>query len=120
MAALPDVDAAAFRKDLGLAEPALSRLLRGAYDLLGLVSFYTVGEKECRAWPIRRDSNALEAAATIHTDFARGFIRAEVTPYDRLLEARTFAVAREHGWLRLEGKEYVVKDGDIVHFRFAV
>ncbi len=120
MATLSEEDASAFRKDLGLAESALARMLHGAYDLLGLISFYTVGEKECRAWPVRRESSAVEAAATIHTDFARGFIRAEVTPYDRLLDARTFAVARDHGWLRLEGKEYVVMVGDIVHFRVAV
>lgn len=120
VAELGPEDARVFMSDLGLREPALSRMLRGAYELLGLVSFYTCGEKECRAWPLRRDSSAVEAAATIHTDFARGFIRAEVTAYDRFLEAGSFAAAKEKGWFRLEGKEYVVKDGDIVHFRFAV
>jgi GTP-binding protein YchF len=120
MADLEGGDAEAFMKDLGLRESALARMLRGAYDLLGLISFYTCGEKECRAWPVKRDSTAVEAAATIHTDFARGFIRAEVTPYLQFLEAGSFNVAKEKGWLRLEGKEYVVKDGDIVHFRFNV
>ena len=120
MAELGEEDAAAFMSEMGIAESALARLLNGAYDLLGLISFYTLGEKECRAWPVRRDSSAVEAAATIHTDFARGFIRAEVTHYRKFLEAGSFAAARDKGWLRLEGKEYVVQDGDIVHFRFAV
>jgi hypothetical protein len=120
MATLAEEDAAAFMKDLGVTESALSRMLHGAYELLGLVSFYTCGEKECRAWPVKRESTAVEAAATIHSDFAKGFIRAEVTPLAQFLEAGSFAIAKEKGWFRLEGKEYVVKDGDIVHFRFAL
>jgi GTP-binding protein YchF len=120
MAQLPERDAEAFRADLGIRESALTRLLHAAYELLGLISFYTVGEDECRAWPIRRGTTALKAAGTIHTDLEKGFIRAEVTAYDRFREAGSFAAAREHGWLRLEGKEYVVADGDIVHVRFAV
>ncbi|MBI3448710.1 MAG: YchF family ATPase [Acidobacteria bacterium] len=119
MSQLPEKDAAAFRADLGIAESALARVLRGAFDLLGLVSFYTVGEDECRAWPLRRGSPAVKAAGAIHTDIEKGFIRAEVTAYDRFLEAGSFPVARDRGWFRLEGKEYVVLDGDIVHFRFA-
>ncbi|HZE88054.1 MAG TPA: DUF933 domain-containing protein [Verrucomicrobiae bacterium] len=119
MSQLPEKDAAAFRADLGIAESALARVLRGAFELLGLVSFYTVGEDECRAWPLRRGSPAVKAAGAIHTDIEKGFIRAEVTAYDRFLEAGSFPVARDRGWFRLEGKEYVVQDGDIVHFRFA-
>jgi len=120
MAQLPEKDAEAFRADLHLKESALLRVLRGAYGLLGLISFYTVGEDECRAWPIRRGTTTLKAAGTIHTDFEKGFIRAEVTPYEKFVEAGTFAAARDRGWLRLEGKEYAVLDGDIVHFRFAL
>jgi ribosome-binding ATPase len=120
MAQLPEKDAEAFRSDLGLRESALTRVLRGAFGLLGMVSFYTVGEDECRAWPIRHGTHAVKAAGVIHTDIEKGFIRGEVTAYDRFIEAGTFSVARDKGWLRLEGKEYVVQDGDIVHFRFAV
>jgi GTP-binding protein YchF len=120
MSQLPEKDAEAFRADLGLAESALARVLRGAFGLLGLVSFYTVGEDECRAWPLRRGLPAVRAAGAIHTDIEKGFIRAEVTAYEKFLEAGSFPVARDKGWLRLEGKEYVVQDGDIVHFRFAI
>jgi len=120
MSQLPEKDAAAFRTDLGLAESALARVLRGAFGLLGLVSFYTVGEDECRAWPLRQGSPAVKAAGAIHTDIEKGFIRAEVTAYERFLEAGSFPIARDRGWLRLEGKEYLVQDGDIVHFRFAI
>jgi len=120
MAQLPEKDAEAFRSDLGLHEPGLARILRGAFGLLGLISFYTVGEDECRAWPIRAGSPAVRAAGAIHSDIEKGFIRAEVTAYDRFIEAGSFPVARDKGWLRLEGKEYLVADGDIVHFRFAV
>jgi ribosome-binding ATPase YchF (GTP1/OBG family) len=95
-------------------------MLHAAYDLLGLISFYTVSEKECRAWPVPRDSTALTAAGAVHTDFAKGFIRAEVAPYEKFVKAGSFATGREHGWVRLEGKEYVVKDGDVIHFRFAL
>ena len=117
IAALSPEDAALFRSDLGIEEPALDRLIRASYRLLGLISFFTVGEDECRAWSIPEGSTAREAAGAIHTDLARGFIRAEVVPWDRLLEAGSMAAAREHGWLRLEGKEYVVQDGDVVHVR---
>jgi GTP-binding protein YchF len=120
MADLSEADAAVFRSDLGLRESALIRMLHAAYDLLGLISFYTVSEKECRAWPVPRDSTALTAAGAVHTDFAKGFIRAEVAPYEKFVKAGSFATGREHGWVRLEGKEYVVKDGDVIHFRFAL
>jgi len=120
VAQLPEEEAAAFRADLGVSEPALDRTLKAAFELLGLIRFYTAGDKECRAWPIRRGTTAAKASGTIHSDFEKGFIRAEVTPYDRFVEAGTFATAREKGWLRLEGKEYVVQDGELMEFRFAL
>jgi GTP-binding protein YchF len=110
----------AFLDDLGLAESGLDRVARTAYRLLELITFFTAGEKEVRAWTLRRDGTALDAAATIHTDFAKGFIRAEVTSVDQLLEAGSYAALRERGWQRLEGRDYVVQDGDVVHFRFNV
>jgi hypothetical protein len=109
-----------FLADLGLAEPSLDRLLRSSYELLGLVSFFTVGEDEVRAWTVRRGTRAQEAAAAIHSDIARGFIRAEVARWDDLVRLRTLAACREAGRLRLEGKDYVVADGDVMHVRFSV
>ncbi|PIQ83971.1 MAG: redox-regulated ATPase YchF [Candidatus Omnitrophica bacterium CG11_big_fil_rev_8_21_14_0_20_63_9] len=105
---------------VGLSEPGLHRLIRGGYELLGLITFFTVGPKEDRAWTIRRGTVAQEAAGKIHSDIARGFIRAEVIGYDDFLACGSEAVARERGKLRLEGKEYVVQDGDLMHFRFSV
>jgi ribosome-binding ATPase YchF (GTP1/OBG family) len=93
---------------------------RASYDLLGVISFFTVGEDEVRAWTIRRGSRAREAAGVIHSDIERGFIRAEVVQSDDLLRLKTMAACRDAGLFRLEGKEYVVKDGDVVHFRFNV
>jgi GTP-binding protein YchF len=113
-------DRAAFLADLGLAESARARFIRASYALLDLVSFLTSGEDECRAWPIRRGTTALKAAGKIHSDIERGFIRAEVVAYDDFIRLGSEAKCREAGKLRLEGKEYVVQDGDIVHFRFAV
>jgi GTP-binding protein YchF len=110
----------AFLKEYGLAETGSSRIIREAYRLLDQISFLTAGEKEVRAWPVPRGSTALKAAGTIHTDFERGFIKAEVTAFEKLSEAGSFAHAREKGWLRLEGKEYVVQDGDVITFRFNV
>ncbi len=110
-----------FLKDLGLEAPALHRLLSECFALLGLISFFTVGEDEVRAWPIAAGTRAQEAAGTVHSDIARGFIRAEVTGYDELIAASgSFAEVRSRGQLRLEGKEYVVRDGEICHFRFNV
>jgi GTP-binding protein YchF len=120
IADLPDEDAAAFRADLGLAEPALDRLLRASLHLLGQISFFTVGEDECRAWTVRRGSSARRAAGTIHTDLERGFIRAETVGHGALLETGSFAEARQRGLVRLEGKDYVVQDGDVMNVRFAV
>jgi GTP-binding protein YchF len=112
-------DAKAFLADLGLNESGLDRVIRTSYDLLGYMSFFTVGEDECRAWSIRRGTSAQLAAGEIHTDIQRGFIRAEVVAYDALIARGSMAVCREHGEVRLEGKEHVVQDGDIINFRFA-
>ncbi len=119
IAALEPQDAEAFLKDLGLAESGLDRVIRASYELLGYMSFFTVGEDECRAWSIPRQTIAQEAAGEIHSDIARGFIRAEVVAYDAFIGRGSMHAAREHGELRLEGKEYVVQDGDIINFRFA-
>ncbi len=117
---LGDEDVATFMEDLGLTEPARHRIIRAAYDLLGLESFFTVGEDECRAWTIRKDTPARKAAGVIHSDLERGFIRAEVIGYDDLMECGSLPKARDKGLLRLEGKEYPVADGDILHVRFNV
>jgi ribosome-binding ATPase len=112
-------EAQAFLADLGLAESGLDRVIRASYDLLGYLSFFTVGEDECRAWSIPRGTPAQLAAGEIHSDIARGFIRAEVVAYDALVTRGTMAACRDHGEVRLEGKEYVVQDADIINFRFA-
>jgi ribosome-binding ATPase YchF (GTP1/OBG family) len=112
-------DAAAFLADLGLAESGLDRVIRTTYDLLGYMSFFTVGDDECRAWSIARGTPAQLAAGEIHSDIQRGFIRAEVVPYDALVARGSMAACREHGEVRLEGKEYIVQDGDVINFRFA-
>ncbi len=117
IAAMSPEDQAEFLKGLGLPDRALDRLLRAAYELLGLVSFLTAGEDECRAWSIPRGTHAVKAAGVIHTDFERTFIRAEVVPFEKLMEAGSLAACRTHGSFRLEGKEYVVQDGDVINFR---
>ena len=119
IAQLEPADAAAFLADLGLRESGLDRVIRASYDLLGYISFFTVGEDECRAWSIPRNSSAVLAAGEIHSDISRGFIRAEVVGYDQLIARGTLAACRDHGELRLEGKEYVVVDGDVINFRHA-
>jgi GTP-binding protein YchF len=119
IAQLDAADASAFLKDLGLSESGLDRVIRASYDLLGYISFFTVGEDECRAWSIPRGTPSQLAAGEIHSDIARGFIRAEVVAYDALVGRGSMAACREHGEVRLEGKEYVVQDGDIINFRFA-
>ena len=116
---LDAADAAAFLVDLGLAESGLNRVIRASYDLLGYMSFFTVGDDECRAWSIPRGTSAQLAAGEIHSDIARGFIRAEVVSYDHLTTRGSMAACRDHGEVRLEGKEYTVQDGDIINFRFA-
>ncbi len=120
IAQLPPEDAILFMQEYGIEEPSLKRMIRLSYDLLNLQSFFTVGEDECRAWTVRRGATAYEAAGAIHSDLQRGFIRAEVTAYQDLIDLGGLAEARAKGKLRLEGKEYLVKDGDIVHIRFSV
>jgi GTP-binding protein YchF len=117
---LPDEDARMFMDDLGIAEPSRGRVIRLTYDLLGLFSFYTAGEDECRAWTLRRGSPAVEAAGAIHSDLARGFIRAEVIGVDDLLDAGSIAEARKRGTLRQEGKAYVVQPDDVLQILFNV
>ena len=121
IARLEGAEQAAFLGDLGLSEPAIRRVLRECYALLGLVSFFTVGDDEVRAWPIPSGTRAQDAAGAVHSDIARGFIRAEVNGYDELVAVSgSFADLRAKGQLRLEGKDYVVQDGEISHFRFNV
>ena len=120
IAELPPEDRAAFLADLGLSDSGLDRVIRASYHLLGYRSFFTVGKDECRAWSIPAGTSAREAAGEIHSDLARGFIRAEVVPCDALIARDgSHAACREHGEVRLEGKEYVVADGDVINFRFA-
>jgi ribosome-binding ATPase len=119
IAQLDAADRASFLADLGLTESGLDRVIRASYDLLGYISFFTVGEDECRAWSIPRGTPAQLAASEIHSDIARGFIRAEVVSYDALIGRGSMAACRDHGEVRLEGKEYIVQDGDIINFRFA-
>ena len=109
-----------FLDDLGIVESGLDRLVKASYTLLGLISYLTSGEDECRAWTIRRGTKAPQAAGKIHSDFERGFIRAEVVSYEDLMACGTMVAAREKGLIRSEGKEYVVQDGDIILFRFNV
>ncbi|MGE5403408.1 MAG: DUF933 domain-containing protein, partial [Candidatus Saccharibacteria bacterium] len=109
-----------FMEELGIKSSGLEVLTRLVYEKLNLISFFTVGEDEVKAWTINRGTNARKAAGKIHSDIERGFIRAEVIEYDSFVAAGSMAAARDNGTLRLEGKEYIVKDGDIVHFRFNV
>lgn len=115
---LDDADRGEYMKELGIDESGLDRLARAAYSLLNLITYFTAGPMETKAWTILRGTKAPQAAGVIHTDFEKGFIKAEVIAWDKLLEAGSYAAAREKGWLRLEGKEYVVQDGDVCHFRF--
>ena len=113
-------DAASFLEEMGLTEPGLNRVIRAGYQLLGLQTYFTAGEKEVRAWTVRIGATAPQAAGVIHTDFERGFIRAETTAYEDYITLNGEQGAKEAGKLRLEGKEYIVKDGDVMHFRFNV
>jgi GTP-binding protein YchF len=110
----------AFLREYGISEPTLHRVIRASYQLLGLQSFFTVGEDEVRAWTVRRGATAVEAAGVIHSDLARGFIRAEVVAYEDLVAAGSMAEARSRGQVRLQGKDYIVQDGDILNIRFGV
>jgi GTP-binding protein YchF len=117
---LDDADKLAFLQDMGLDEPGLNRVIRAGYKLLGLQTYFTAGEKEVRAWQVKKGATAPQAAGVIHTDFERGFIRAETIGYDDYIKYKGEAGARDAGRLRLEGKEYLVKEGDVLHFRFNV
>ena len=120
IADLEEADSAIFLADMGLDEPGLNRLIRAAYDLLGLQTYFTAGVKEVRAWTIHKGDSAPRAAAAIHTDFERGFIRAEVIGFSDFVSLKGEQGAKEAGKMRLEGKEYIVQDGDVMHFRFNV
>jgi len=120
LAQLQEQEAEEFRKDIGLKETAFAAVIRHCYGLLGLISFFTVGEDEVKAWTIRENTPAIQAAGKIHTDIERGFIRAEVMSYDDFIKSGSTAEARKHGLLRLEGKTYAVRDGDIMHFLFNI
>ncbi len=120
LAQLSEADAALFMEDLGIAEPSRGRVIHLTYSLLGLFSFFTAGEDECRAWTLRQGANAVDAAAAIHSDLARGFIRAEVVTYDDLIACGSMVEARKRGLLRSEGKTYTVRDGDVIEVLFNV
>src|SRR5918997_314956 len=120
LVALAPEDRKGYLSELGVESSGVDRLIQSAYRLLGLMSFLTAGEKEVRAWTVPRGTRAPQAAGTIHSDIERGFIRAEIVSYDDLTRAGSYAAAREQGLLRLEGKEYVMQEGDVVHFRFNV
>jgi ribosome-binding ATPase YchF (GTP1/OBG family) len=120
LAVLDEEERMVFIEELGIGESGLSKLIKASYHLLDLISFLTAGEPEVRAWAIRRGTKAPQAAGKIHTDFERGFIRAETIAYPDLMDCGSLAAAREKGLVRSEGKEYVVKDGDVMHFLFNV
>jgi GTP-binding protein YchF len=120
IAGLDDEEKKLFLEDMGMTEPGLDRLIHATYDLLGLQTYFTAGEKEVRAWTVRKGATAPQAAGVIHTDFEKGFIRAEVIAYDDYVRLGGEAKSKEAGKMRLEGKEYIVKDGDVMHFRFNV
>ena len=120
IAELDPSEAESFLQEYGIAEPGLHRMIRLSYQLLGLHSFFTVGADEVRAWTIPQGATAVEAAGEIHSDLARGFIRAEVVSYDDLIAAGSLAAARKRGRLRLEGRDYVVQDGDVLSILFNV
>jgi GTP-binding protein YchF len=120
MVELDDDEKQEFLSEMGLDEPGLNRVIRAGYTLLGLQTYFTAGEKEVRAWTVKIGATAPQAAGVIHTDFEKGFIRAEVTSYDDFIQYNGESGAKEAGKLRLEGKEYIVKDGDVMHFRFNV
>jgi len=120
LAELTPEEAKSYLEDLGVSSSGIERMIQSVYKLLDLTTFITAGEKEVRAWTVKSGSKAPQAAGVIHTDFEKGFIRAEVTGYQDFVDAGSYAVARERGVTRLEGKDYVIRDGDIVHFRFNV
>jgi ribosome-binding ATPase len=117
LAELPLAERIDYLKDLGMTETGLDRIIKSAYKILGLITFITAGPKESKAWTVPNGTKAPQAAGVIHTDFEKGFIRAEVIEWNKLLEAGGYGPARDKGWLRIEGKEYIIQDGDVVHFR---
>ena len=118
--ALPPEERLDYLNSLDVSTSGVDQLIKGAYHLLGLMSFLTAGEKEVRAWTIPQGTRAQTAAGTIHSDIERGFIRAEIVSYDELIAAASYAAARDKGLLRLQGKDYIMQEGDVVHFRFNV
>lgn len=120
IAELEDEEKLEFLSDLGMEEPGLDRVIRAGYKLLGLQTYFTAGEKEVRAWTVKQQATAPQAAGVIHTDFEKGFIKAAVISFDDYISFNGESGAKEAGKLRLEGKEYLVKDGDVIHFRFNV
>ena len=120
IAAMDPQERAEFLQELGIGQSGLDRLVQHCYSLLGLISFLTAGEDECRAWTITRGTKAPQAAGKIHTDFEKGFIRAEIVPFDSLIALGSMAACREKGLVRSEGKDYVMQDGDVTLFRFNV
>lgn len=120
LAELSDEERIEYLKELGLPESGLDKIIKAAYQTLGLITFITAGPKESKAWTCANGTKAPQAAGKIHTDFEKGFIRAEVIQWNKLLEAGGYPQARDKGWLRVEGKEYVIADGDVVHFRFNI
>jgi GTP-binding protein YchF len=120
IAELPPDEAAAFREEMGLSEGAVERVVRAAFDLMGVITFYTAGDTESRAWIVPRKTRAVKAAGAIHSDIERGFIRAEVVPYDVLVREGSWNACRDKGLLRLEGKDYPIEEADVVYFRFNV
>lgn len=120
IAQLSEEDAVAFQKEMGISDAALSKVIRSSYDLLGLISFFTIGQHEVRAWTIKQGTPAQAAAGAVHSDMERGFIRAEVVEFETLRNLGSIAKCKEQGLLRLEGKEYLVHDGDVINFRFNV
>ncbi|MCG8606104.1 DUF933 domain-containing protein, partial [bacterium] len=117
---LPEDERRTYQDEMGIKEPALNKIIRNSYTLLGLIPFFTVGEKEVRAWTIKQNTRAQSAAGEIHSDMERGFIRAEVVDFETISELGSLAKCKERGVLRLEGKDYKVKDGDVISFRFNV
>ncbi len=120
LVALSEEERQQYLQSLGVTSSGVDKLIKSAYRVLGLMSFLTAGEKEARAWTISQGSRAQDAAGAIHSDIARGFIRAEIVGYDELIAAGSYAAARDKGLLRLEGKDYIMQEGDVVHFRFNV
>jgi len=120
LAQMSEEEAKDFLTEFNISASATDRVIKGSYEILGLISFFTVGDDEVRAWTIRKNTQALDAAEVIHSDIKKGFIRAEVLAYNDLMAVGTYAEARKKGTVRLEGKTYIVQDGDILNFRFNV